>query len=126
MKRAIEALFKNIAETSDHHPYIELRSRYYKGTKKQVFQAILEVLKAKEWEIVHIDEERGEIVVIRKTPIMKVKSDIVITLFGVSPVKWSVDIRSASRSSFGDLGYNRRYILEFFHSLNKRIEQVSN
>ncbi len=125
MKRFIEGLYKNVAETSDKHSHAELRSKYYKGTKKQVMEAITEALKLSVWDVVHIDQERGEVVVLRKSPILKRKSDIVITLHSTSPVKWGVDVRSASRSGLGDLGVNRHYIVHFYHLLSKKLELIT-
>ncbi|MNG29590.1 hypothetical protein D3C84_1150490 [compost metagenome] len=47
--------------------------------------------------------------------------DITVSVIAVNPVTTAVDIYSASRGSFGDLGSNYRIILSIYLTLDKKL-----
>lgn len=49
--------------------------------------------------------------------------DVTVSVINVNPVTSAVDIYSASRGSFGDLGSNYRLILDIYRTLDKKLAQ---
>lgn len=87
--------------------YTELQPLKLRLSESQAFDIIRNLVKARGWEIVHIDGSKIEAVA--TTPLMRFKDDIVIE---IRPAKEGSEIhmRSKSRIGKGDLGENARRI----------------
>ncbi|CCQ97810.1 conserved hypothetical protein [[Clostridium] ultunense Esp] len=122
MMRSLVGLWKNREETSEKEKDPALKTRYYKERKDKLIDLILDLIPKKlpRWKVIHTDRERGEILV-EKQGLLR-KSDIVITVFRINPIRSAIDVMSAKRGSFGDLGDTYRDILLFFRVLHTAIK----
>lgn len=120
--RTLTGIWKSREETGEKAKSPELKTRYYKERKDRLMDIIQRVVRNKlpKWNIVHISENRGEITIEKKQG-MGV-NDIVVTVFYITPVRTAVDVSSAKRGSFGDLGASYRNILEFYEALHTEIQ----
>lgn len=122
--RILTGLWRNSAETSDRAKEPEMKTRYYKTKKRDVIEKITYMInnELKGWTVEHVDEERGEMMIEKKGVIRR--NQIVITIIQVEPLKTSVDLVSAYKEGFGDLGLSYFTIIKFFEQLNKKLPLV--
>ncbi|HLU23472.1 hypothetical protein [Lederbergia graminis] len=117
--RVLTGLWRTSTETSDRAKDPKLKSRYYKIKRPALMEKIKFIInnKLKGWKILHVDEERGEILVEKRG--MR-RNQITITVYQVEPLRCSVDVLSAFEG-FGDLGMSYFTVLNFFELLNKEV-----
>ncbi|MBW8348255.1 hypothetical protein K0H71_02205 [Bacillus sp. IITD106] len=117
--RILTGLWKNSTETSDRAKDPQLKTRYYKVSKRALLEKITFVVnnKLSGWKITHLDEDRGEMLIEKK--VMR-QNQIVVTVLQVEPLRCSVDIVSAYEG-VGDLGLSYFTVLKFFDALNKEV-----
>lgn len=121
LKRTLVGIFRSHEQTGEKAKDPELKTRYYKLSRDQVWDEVTSMLrKTPGYKVLHEVKSVGEIVVERRT-ISGRKQDITITLFAMNPLKTAVDIYSASRGSLGDLGSNYRTILQIFKMLDRHL-----
>lgn len=114
MKRTLIGIIRSHEQTGEKAKQPELKTRYYKRSKEKAWEDVVYALKnTSGYKVLHEVASVGEIVVEKRTATGRTQ-DITITLFSINPVKTAIDIYSASRGSFGDLGSNYRTILELF------------
>lgn len=119
--RIITGLWKNQEETSERAKSPQLKTRYYKERFDKVMEAVTRVINSKpDWKVFHIDKERGEIMVETKNLLWK--SDLIISVFKISPTRSAIDVLSAKRGTLGDLGTSYFNILAFYKALHKEIK----
>ena len=123
--RTLIGLVKSQEETNERPKNPSLKTRYYKESSDKLLQTILDLLDKElpKWNVVHVDKERGEIMVEKKEWLGK--NDIVISIYRISPSSSAIDLVSAKRGFLGDFGSSYRNILQFFHQLDKVIKPVS-
>lgn len=118
LKRTLVGILRSFEQTGEKAKDPLLKTRYYKLPKDKVWKEVLYALNnTTSFKVLHEIESVGEIVAERRSATGRVQ-DITITLFAINPVKTAVDIYSASRGSFGDLGSNYRIILDIFKLLD--------
>ncbi|MCR2823830.1 hypothetical protein [Lederbergia panacisoli] len=117
--RILTGLWRNSTETSDRAKDPKLKTRYYKVNKRVLLEKITFVVNNKlpGWKLTHLDAERGEMLIERKT--MR-QNQMVVTVLQVEPLRCSVDIVSAYEG-LGDLGLSYFTVLKFFDVLNKEV-----
>lgn len=121
LKRTLIGVVRSHETTGEKASEPELRTRYYKISRDQAWDEIVNMFKKlKGYTLLHEVKNVGEIVVERKT-ITGRTQDITLTLFAINPVRTAIDIYSASRGSLGDLGSNYRTILDLFKHIDKRL-----
>ncbi|MDF2815029.1 MAG: hypothetical protein K0Q81_1229 [Paenibacillus sp.] len=121
LKRTLIGLMRSHEVTGEKAKDPELKTRYYKISKDQLWEEVVTLLKkVPKYTILHEVKNVGEIVVTKKTMTGRTQ-DITLTLFAINPVKSAVDIYSASRGSLGDLGSNYRTILELFKIFDQKL-----
>lgn len=121
LKRILIGILKSVEATGEKAKDPNLKSRYFRLPKEQLMQEISSVLKKmRGYKVLYEAPNVGEIVVEKRTALGRIQ-DVTITVIGLSPVKSSVDIYSASRGSFGDLGSNYRTIVEIFGALERSL-----
>lgn len=120
--RILAGLIKNREETTDKARDPLLRTRYYKERREKLIDLIVRLIQKNlpRWKVLHVIEERGEILVEKKGFIRK--SDIVITVFRINPIRSSIDVMSAKQGSLGDLGDTYADIQLFFRILHREIK----
>lgn len=116
---------RNGEETREKHPDPTLRTQTYRKSKRDMMAAVQQVVKNKlaGWQIVHIEEEHGELSVVAKSGVST--SDIVITVFSITPLRSSVDVASSRRGNLGDFGTSYSNIVRFFRALNREVPPES-
>jgi hypothetical protein len=121
MVRILTGLWRNSAETNEKSKDPKLKTHYYKISKRQMVDKVTFVVNSKlpGWEITHLDNDRGEMLVEKKGAIRR--NQIVITIFQVEPLTTAVDVVSAYKEGFGDLGMSYFTIIKFFEVLNKEV-----
>jgi hypothetical protein len=119
--RTVSGVWKNREETSEHAKLEELRTKYYKQSKTVMLDNVQKVLKQTfpNWRITHIDAERGELTIEKRWGLGV--TDIVITVYSISPVRSAIDMVATRRGWLGDLGSTYRDIIQFFRALHKDV-----
>ncbi|QZA32266.1 hypothetical protein [Hydrogenibacillus sp. N12] len=108
-------------ESRDDAPYPALRTRYYREPKRRTFEAAKVLVEAGVFGLrpVHVDEERGEIVALRRTPWGTI--DVTLTVYALRPFESAVDVLTARRGALGDFGAGYRLIAAMFRALDGRL-----
>lgn len=121
LKRMLIGLLRSHEQTSDKAKDPAMRSHYYKMSKDQAWEEVVNILKKMQgYKVLHEVQSVGEVVMEKRTATGRTM-DITVSVIGVTPVTTAVDIYSASRGSFGDLGSNYRVILDIYHVLDRRL-----
>ncbi|ASB87957.1 cytosolic protein [Bacillus sonorensis] len=116
----IQGFFSTHAETSDHHPLDELKSRYYKATAKQALEAVKEVLDGLDCcTAISVSEERGEISAEVAKPR---KAFLVATVVSVRPFDTAVDFNISTETFLPtDFGYSRSMVSSVYRELDRKL-----
>ncbi len=121
MKRTVIGLLRSHEQTGDKAKDPMLKSHFYKLSKEKAWEEVLSTLKKMQgYKVLHEVQSVGEIVLEKRTAFGRTM-DITVSVISVNPVNAAVDIYSASRGSFGDLGSNYRVILELYRALDKKL-----
>lgn len=119
MLGSILTRFQKQCETKENHKDEQLKTHYYKGSYKQLFELMVNLLaQDKKYNIEHISQEHGEISV-------KIKNGstyfLIITLVGVRPYEVAVDlhISTESFSVFGSYPMLKNEVETLYQNLNK-------
>ena len=125
LSKVFTHFLRNGEETREKHPDPALRTQTYRKSKKDMMAAVQQVVKHKlpGWQIVHIEEEHGELSVVGKSGLST--SDIVVTVFSITPLRSSVDVASSRRGNLGDFGTSYTNITKFFRALNREVPPES-
>lgn len=120
--QVITRLLKNGEETSEKHRNPKFRTCYYRERREKMMEHTQQTIKSKlpNWKITHVDSTRGEIIVEKRQLVGK--SDIVISIYEISPIRSAIDVSSSLRNLPGDLGTSHTNIMEFFHVLNRVVK----
>jgi uncharacterized protein (DUF1499 family) len=73
------------------------------------------------WRVILTDEDRGIIQAEARTRVFKFTDDVTIRLRLDDNALTRIDMRSASRRGFNDLGTNARRIARFLERLDQRL-----
>lgn len=123
--RIVLGLWRNSAETRDRAKDPKLRTRYFKMTKKKMIEKVHYLINNKlpGWKVVHIDDERGEMLIEKKGVLRT--HQMVISIFQIEHTRSAVDITASYKDPFGDLGMSYFTILHFYELLNKEIPSIN-
>ncbi|MED1662291.1 hypothetical protein [Brevibacillus laterosporus] len=115
--RIITGLWENQEETYEQAWDPMLATRYFEMDQSELVPIVLWTLEhyLPKWKIIHLDLERGEIMV--ETIEWFHQYDVVISVYPLFTGKSTVDIVSAKRSCMGDLGACYRHVSHFFGAL---------
>lgn len=115
-------LISNYTETSDHHPVSELKSRYYKSTNVQVFQAVEALLSNDFYQVTSVSAERGEISANIRMP---KKAFLVATVISIRPFETAVDFNVTTETALPtDFGYSQKTVLSLYEELDKQLPRI--
>lgn len=111
--------FQKNCETKENHHDEQLITHYYKGTYKQIFDIVENLLRQDtRYQVEHVSKEHGELSV----KLVRGKTCyFIITLVAVKPLEVAVDIH-ISTESFSVLGsypFLKNEVVVFYQKLNK-------
>lgn len=119
MELSIFIRFQKNCETKENHTDEQLKTHYYKGTYKQIFDLVENLLRQDSRYIVeHVSKEHGELSV-------KLKGGkpcfFIITIVAVKPLEVAVDIHISTEafSLFGSYPFLKNEVVVFYQKLNK-------
>ncbi|MFD1675323.1 hypothetical protein [Alicyclobacillus fodiniaquatilis] len=120
--QVITRLLRNGEETSEKHRNPKFRTRYYRERREKMMENAQQIIKSKlsSWKITYVDSTRGEIIVEKRQLVGK--SDIVISIYEISPIRSAIDVSSSLRSLPGDLGTSHTNIMDFFYVLDREVK----
>ncbi|WP_334073342.1 MULTISPECIES: DUF1499 domain-containing protein [Paenibacillus] len=120
-KRTLVGIFRSQEGTSDRAKTPELKTRYYQLSRDKMWEEVSSTLKkVPGYKVLHEVPSVGEITLEKRTSLGRVM-DITVSIVSTGPMRTAVDIYSATRGSFGDLGANYRNILHLFSMLDKKL-----
>lgn len=122
-KGFVNKYFSNHTETSDRAFQPELRTKYFKATKDQLFRLMIDhFTKSADYELVGSSEERGEISVYYKK---RKKTFMVISIIMVRPYRTAVDFSVTTESAVPiDFGNTHRVIGEHYEWIGKTYPKI--
>lgn len=124
MLRAIFTRYLKQCETNENHPDDLLKTHYYKGSFRQIFELVEKLLSHDDkYHIDHISKEHGEISVELKG---HKRCLLIITLVAVRPYEVAVDLH-ISTESFSILGaypYLKNEVIIFYKKLNNQAQLI--
>jgi hypothetical protein len=119
-KRVLTGIIRSQEGTSDRAKVPELKTRYYQMSRNKMWEEVTSVLKKiPGYKVTHEVESVGEIILEKKTKLGRTM-DITVSIISTGPTRTAIDIYSATRGSFGDMGSNYRVILHLFRILDKK------
>ena len=113
----------NVAETTAAPLLPELRIRRYRVSQETIREVVERTLsRLPRWKVVKAESEIGVYQAVVTTPLWRFKDDVAILITGVAEGGVEVYLHSSSRIGRGDLGANRRHILEFYEALEEQLK----
>ncbi|WP_435921695.1 DUF1499 domain-containing protein [Paenibacillus sp. DYY-L-2] len=121
LKRTLTGIFRSQEGTSDRAKVPELKTRYYQLSKDRIWEEVSSTLKKiPGYKVLHEVPSVGEITLEKRSGFGRTM-DITVSIVSTGPMRSAVDIYSATRGSFGDLGANYRNIMNIFAVLDKKL-----
>ncbi|GIP53160.1 MULTISPECIES: DUF1499 domain-containing protein [Paenibacillus] len=121
LKRTLTGIFRSQEGTSDRAKVPELKTRYYQLSKDKIWEEVSSTLKkVPGYKVLHEVPSVGEITLEKRSGFGRTM-DITVSIVSTGPMRSAVDIYSATRGSFGDLGANYRNIIHLFTMLDKKL-----
>lgn len=121
IKRTLIGIFRSQEGTSDRAKVPEMKTRYYQLSKDRIWEEVSSTLKKiPGYKVLHEVQSVGEITLEKKTALGRTM-DITVSIVSTGPLRSAVDIYSATRGSWGDLGSNYRNILNLYAALDKKL-----
>lgn len=112
----------NVAETTASPLLPELKIRRYKVSQEAMKEVVERTLsRLARWKVVKAEPEVGVYQAVVTTPLWRFKDDVAI-LITDQDEGVEVYLHSSSRVGRGDLGANRRHILEFYEALEEQLK----
>lgn len=103
-----------IAETQELHPFVGLRSRYYKTNYQKAKAVVLENAEKMKLDVRNINDEHKEIL------LQSNRYHIIVTLVQVTPIETSVDFKVEMYGMFG-FHRPRKMIMSFYEYLDNNL-----
>ncbi|PLR81498.1 hypothetical protein CVD25_16915 [Bacillus canaveralius] len=122
--RALRTRYSKQCETKENHPDSDLKTRYYKGSFNQVFQAAEEIFKNdSNCRVTSVAKEHGEIAVEVKG---NVPAFLIVTIITVKPYETAIDM-NISTEKFSLAGFHRSLkneLLSFYKKFDERFTYI--
>lgn len=119
-------MISGVAITKDRAKESDLKTRYYRGPKRDVLDQIRKLATEETiFRLVHVDEERGE-VMLEYRGSLGITHDVVITSVAMTPMRIAVDVHAAIRGQLWDVGgWNRKLIGTIYRYLDRQLTPLS-
>ncbi|MDQ0208085.1 DUF1499 domain-containing protein [Alkalicoccobacillus murimartini] len=122
LKETWHFLTRSYAETAEKHGIEELRTRYYKGNKDKVIEAVEAVVKEEGYKLKRTELERGEIIIEQASGQSFLLVASVIT---VRPFKTAVDFSCSFNTVLpSDFGKSRKRLIHMYNKLDKKLTYI--
>lgn len=113
-------LTTNVAETSEHSVFPELRSRRYALDPQATLISVRKAVATLGWPVVAESTQPPRLTAVATTPLLRFKDDVTVHVereAGGSRVR----VISRSRVGRGDLGANTRHVMDFHAALDAAV-----
>ncbi|WP_413379162.1 DUF1499 domain-containing protein [Alkalihalobacillus sp. 1P02AB] len=109
----------NRTETREAHQNDQLKTRYYKGSKEKIMEAVESLIKKNGFRVKRSEVERGEIIGQEQKG---TKQLIIVTVITVRPFKTAVDFSISTDSLLPtDFGKSKKQVISFYEQLDKEL-----
>ena len=99
-------LSTNIAETSDDHPFEELRTPVFSVDAQKLYQRVLFVAAESGWNVLAHDSDNLSANFVVRSPVFLFEDDVFVQVEFINMNESSLYVRSSSRSGRVDLAAN--------------------
>ncbi len=118
-KRIFKGLIRSHEQSDERATDPVLKTRYYKVMKDKAWDEIMAVMNALPgYQFCFELKKSGELVYMKKTATGRIQ-DITLTVTKTGSIQTAIDVYSASRGIFGDLGSNYRVVRQIYRALDK-------
>ena len=114
-------LTSNVAQTSRHSDYPELKERAYRIPPKEMLDRVQTAMLTLKWKVEMVDPRRNLIQAVVSTELLGFEDDFSVTIHPLPTDSSRLDIRSASRVGRADFGANAGHIIAFIDMLEQGI-----
>lgn len=125
VKRLAIYFTTHVAQTSDTHPFPELRTDVFALDADNLYLAVLDSLNDLKWDIVESNDTEHRVKVVVTSPIFLFKDDMVINIRTLEclndAVITALDMHSSSRIGKGDFGANAGHIQQLVEAVRERM-----
>lgn len=118
-ERLTTYLTTNIAETSDDHPFEELRTPVFNVDAQKLYQRVLYVAGASGWNVLAHDSDNQNANIVVRTPVFLFEDDVFVQVQFINMNESSLYIRSNSRSGRADLAANSGHIQKLIRKIKE-------
>ncbi len=118
-KRLNTFLTVNTAETSDTHPFEELRTPVFSSDAEKLYQRVLYVAAALGWGILAHDSDKHNANFVVRSPVFLFEDDVYVQIIPVDDQYASLYIQSSSRSGRADFAANSGHIQELIRGIKE-------
>ena len=118
-ERLTTYLTTNIAETSDDHPFEELRTPVFNVDAQKLYQRVLYVAGASGWNVLAHDSDNQNANIVVRTPVFLFEDDVFVQVQFINMNESSLYIRSSSRSGRADLAANSGHIQKLIRKIKE-------
>lgn len=111
-------LGSNVAETTANPELPELALRSFAVSDEVLYAAATDAVGQLGWEVTADNPGQLELTAVVTTPLLKFKDDIKLRAHSAGETSSTLYLHSRSRVGRGDLGANRRHLLDLYAALN--------
>jgi len=119
VKRLSTYLTSNVAETSDDHPFPELRTPVFSVSADKLYQRALYVAAESGWSILANDRDNQDANFVVRSPIFLFEDDVYIQVKFVGVNESSLYVRSSSRTGKADFAANAGHIQDLINGIKE-------
>lgn len=118
-QRLTTYLSTNVAETSDDHPFEELRTPVFKVGAEKLYQRVLYVAAESGWNVLAHDSDNQNANFVVRTPVFLFEDDVFVQVQFINMDESSLYVRSGSRTGRADLAANSGHIQKLIRKIKK-------
>lgn len=118
-KRLTTYLTSNITETSDNHPFPELRTPVFSVSAEKLYQRVLYVAAESGWSVLANDSDNQDANFVVRSPIFLFEDDVYIQVKFIDMNESSLYVRSSSRTGKADFAANAGHIQELIRAIKE-------
>jgi len=109
----------NVAETSDDHPFEELRTPVFSVDAQKLYQRVLYVAAESGWNVLAHDSDNQSANFVVRSPVFLFEDDVFVQVQFINMNESSLYVRSSSRSGRIDMAANSRNIQHLIRKIKE-------